>query len=103
MGECHINGYMNGARTELPLKTITAARSRRITTRGISHHFFSCLRNDRNSLQSCHMSDLRLPSGPRRGKDKRNAVKPATRRSNRTWNGRAAWGLNFVFFDEELC
>src|SRR2546425_6324843 len=57
MGECHINGYMKGARTELPLKMITAARINRRTINGINHHFFSCLRNNRNSLQSCHMLD----------------------------------------------
>lgn len=49
------NGYSKGASTEPPVKTINAARVRRMATSGISHHFFSSRRKARNSLKSRHM------------------------------------------------
>ena len=63
-----MKGYMNGAKTELPLKRISPASINRRTTRGISHHFFSCFKNDRNSLQSCHMLVSSLPPDSANGK-----------------------------------
>src|SRR2546425_12685751 len=65
-----MNGYMNGAKTELPPKRISPASINRTTTRGISHHFFSCFKNDRNSLQSCHILSSRLPLDSANGKGK---------------------------------
>ena len=37
----HMKGYMSGARTEPPLKTMSAPIINRRTTNGTSHHFFS--------------------------------------------------------------
>ena len=51
----HMNGYINGARTELELKIIMAPSMSNKMMSGISHHFFSCLRKSRNSLASRNM------------------------------------------------
>jgi len=51
----HMKGYMKGASAELELKTINAPSTSRTTTTGINHHFFSRLRNRRNSRKACHM------------------------------------------------
>ncbi len=53
-----MNGYINGASTDPLVKTITADKSNNITTSGTSHHFFSCRRNSRNSLKSCHIETV---------------------------------------------
>jgi hypothetical protein len=53
--EDHMKGYNRGAKTDPDEKTINAPKASRITTKGISHHFFSCFKNNRNSLPSCHM------------------------------------------------
>ncbi len=58
----HMNGYINGARTELELKTTIAASINRRTTKGMSHHFLSCRRKSRNSLKSCNMIRVLLPA-----------------------------------------
>lgn len=55
-----MNGYSNGASTDPLVKTITADNSSNIMTNGISHHFFSCRRNNRNSLDSCHIKPDRV-------------------------------------------
>ena len=52
-------GYMKGAKTDPEENTINAPMANKMMTSGISHHFFSCLRNSQNSLHNCHMtSDL---------------------------------------------
>jgi len=51
----HRNGYMNGAKTDPEENTIRAPKISNTKTSGMSHHFFSCRKNSRNSLQSCHM------------------------------------------------
>ena len=50
-----MKGYMNGAKTELELKRIKAASKSRMEMSGTSHHFFSCLRNNTNSLAKRHI------------------------------------------------
>ena len=55
MGGNYMNGYMNGANTELELKRINAASKSRMEISGTSHHFFSCLRNIANSLDKRHI------------------------------------------------
>ena len=45
-----MNGYMNGANTELELNRINPASNSKIRISGTSHHFFSCLRKSSNSL-----------------------------------------------------
>jgi hypothetical protein len=52
----HMKGYISGAKTDPEEKTIKAPSASKITTKGISHHFFSCFKNNRNSLPSCHMT-----------------------------------------------
>ena len=51
----HMKGYISGASTLPVLNTITAPRMSSRTTSGMSHHFFSCRRKSRNSLNNCHM------------------------------------------------
>jgi hypothetical protein len=53
-----MNGYMKGASTEPEENTISAPSASRMTTSGISHHFFSCFKKSRNSLSNRHMSRL---------------------------------------------
>jgi hypothetical protein len=51
-----MKGYMNGASTDPEEKMINAPSSKSTATKGMSHHFFSCLRNSKNSLHNCHMT-----------------------------------------------
>jgi hypothetical protein len=50
-----MKGYNAQAIPELEPKIRKAPSASSTTTNGISHHFFSCLRNCRNSLKICHM------------------------------------------------
>jgi hypothetical protein len=58
MAEGYMNGYMKGASAELPLKRIKSVRNNRTIISGINHHFFSCRKNIRVSLQSRHIGIL---------------------------------------------
>lgn len=59
-----MNGYMKGASAELPLKRIKSVRNIRTIISGINHHFFSCRKNIRVSLQSRHIGMSTLSSTP---------------------------------------
>src|ERR1041385_4381441 len=76
MRRIYMNGYMNGASTEEEPKTINKVRTISTTTSGTSHHFFSCFRNSRSSLQSRHIQvfgayRMAEASSPRQGKNTR--------------------------------
>src|SRR5215471_17931421 len=49
------NGYKAQAMPELEAKIRIAPSTNKSTTRGMSHHFFSCRANSRNSFNSRHM------------------------------------------------
>lgn len=73
-----MNGYMNGARTELDPKIMIAARSTSRSTSGMSHHFFSRLRNTRNSLSKSHIAwrDITNQLRPAQKQIRCNSVRP---------------------------
>ncbi len=50
-----MNGYSIQAMPEDEVKTTSAPSRSKTTTRGASHHFFSCRRNAKNSLSRDHM------------------------------------------------
>src|SRR6184192_2305863 len=55
MGGFYMNGYMNGAKNGLEPKMSKTPMTNKRTMSGMSHHFFSCRRNSRNSLASRNM------------------------------------------------
>jgi hypothetical protein len=59
-GMNHRKGYSAQAMPELAVKIRTTPSNSRITTKGMSHHFFSWRANFKNSLSSDHMSFLKL-------------------------------------------
>jgi hypothetical protein len=50
-----MKGYRNGDKTLPDVITISTPNAKRIITNGSIHHFFSCLRNAKNSLSNDHI------------------------------------------------
>src|SRR5215469_16023786 len=83
-------GYSAQAMPEPAVKTRIAPSNSNKTTKGISHHFFSCRENSRNSLNSDHMERFHSNNLLQYNNPKRSyrAGKATSTGSARVWRAR---------------